>query len=136
MFRRFLRRSRQQNGQSLVEFTLVVPLLLLSLVGISDLGRVMYYYVAISNACVEGARQATNPLSSDASIRTAVQDESSPLITIASSDITISPSPMRTAGQPVTVTARYRFTAVTPLISRIWGGGSLVIQSSTTMMVQ
>ncbi|TAK30038.1 MAG: pilus assembly protein [Chloroflexota bacterium] len=136
MFRRFLRRSRQQRGQSLVEFTLVVPLLLLSLVGISDLGRVMYYYVAISNASVEGSRQASNPLSTDTDIRNAVHDEASPLIEIAFGDIMITPTPIRTEGQPVSVTVVYRFAAVTPLVNRMWSGGSLNIQSSTTMMVQ
>src|SRR3990170_8272168 len=38
------------NGQSLVEFALVVPLLLLLLFGAIEIGRAAYYAIAVSNA--------------------------------------------------------------------------------------
>jgi hypothetical protein len=50
-----LTRRRPSRGQSLVEFALVTPLLLLVLAGAADLGRAFYAYVAIENAAKEGA---------------------------------------------------------------------------------
>jgi uncharacterized repeat protein (TIGR01451 family) len=44
-----------RNGQSLVEFALVVPLLLLIFSGAADLGRAFYNQVALENAVKEGA---------------------------------------------------------------------------------
>jgi hypothetical protein len=54
-----LHRRRQeraeQKGQSLLEFALVVPLLLLIFSGAADLGRAFYNYVALENSVKEGA---------------------------------------------------------------------------------
>ncbi len=44
------------NGQSIVEFALLIPVLLLMLLGAVDLGRAYAEYVAITNAAREGAR--------------------------------------------------------------------------------
>ena len=51
-------RYRGQRSQSMVEFALVAPLLLLLLFGIVDFGRVIYTYVTLSQAVNEGARVA------------------------------------------------------------------------------
>ena len=48
--------DRINKGQSLVEFALVLPMLLLLLMGIFDLGRAVYYFSTISNAANEAAR--------------------------------------------------------------------------------
>jgi TadE-like protein len=50
--------ARGQRSQSMVEFALVAPLLLLLLFGIVDFGRVIYTYVTLSQAVNEGARVA------------------------------------------------------------------------------
>jgi Flp pilus assembly protein TadG len=51
-----LRRERGQDGVALVEFALVLPMLLLFLVGLTDLGRAVYYMNTMENAAREGAR--------------------------------------------------------------------------------
>ena len=48
--------NRKQKGQSLVEFALVVPFLLLVVVGTIEIGRAYYYYNTLSKAVREGAR--------------------------------------------------------------------------------
>lgn len=54
-----LRRTRHSvRGQSLVEFALVLPLFLLLIFGIIDLGRGVFAYNAIQNAAREGVRVA------------------------------------------------------------------------------
>jgi Flp pilus assembly protein TadG len=51
-------RSRRAapHGQALVEFALIVPIFVLLLVGIFDLGRGVYAYSTINNAAREGVR--------------------------------------------------------------------------------
>ena len=46
------------RGTTMVEFALIVPVLLLLLFGILDLGRALNAYVTMSNASREGARYA------------------------------------------------------------------------------
>lgn len=52
------RRRQSVRGQSLVEFALVLPLFLLLIFGIIDLGRGVFAYNAIQNAAREGVRVA------------------------------------------------------------------------------
>jgi hypothetical protein len=49
---------RGQRSQSIVEFAIVAPILLLLLFGIVDFGRVIYIYATINQAVNEGARTA------------------------------------------------------------------------------
>ncbi|MFC2054880.1 TadE/TadG family type IV pilus assembly protein [Chloroflexota bacterium] len=44
------------RAQNLVEFALILPVLMLFLFGILDLGRIFHVLIAISNAAREGAR--------------------------------------------------------------------------------
>ncbi len=55
MFSRSSSDSRQR-GQDLVEFALVLPLLLLIVVGVMDLGRAFFAAIAVANVAREGAR--------------------------------------------------------------------------------
>jgi Flp pilus assembly protein TadG len=48
-----------RRGQSLVEFALVLPLLVMVVFGVLELGRVFFAYIAITNASREGARVYT-----------------------------------------------------------------------------
>ena len=52
------RRGAHRRGQALVEFALVIPLFLLLLVSIFDLGRAVFAWNTLSNAAREGARIA------------------------------------------------------------------------------
>lgn len=48
-----------QQGQSMIEFALVLPLMVLIVVGIFELGRAFFAFIAISNAAREGVRVYT-----------------------------------------------------------------------------
>jgi hypothetical protein len=50
--------GRRASGQGLVEFALVIPIFLLVLVAIFDLGRAVFAYNTLTNAAREGARIA------------------------------------------------------------------------------
>lgn len=47
---------KKENGQSAVEFALVLPILLLIVCGILDFGWLFYNQLSVENACREGAR--------------------------------------------------------------------------------
>jgi Flp pilus assembly protein TadG len=54
--------GRETRGQSAVEIALALPILLLLVLGIGDLGRFAYYAIAAQNAAREGAAfAAKNP---------------------------------------------------------------------------
>jgi len=55
------RRLRANRGAELVEFALVLPILLLVLAGILDMGFLFKDYEVVTNAAREGARMASLP---------------------------------------------------------------------------
>ena len=50
--------AHRSRGQALVEFALVIPIFLLLLVALFDLGRAVFSYNTLTNAVREGARMA------------------------------------------------------------------------------
>ena len=69
-------RRHRFRGQAVVEFALVVPLLMMFVFGIIDLGRAIYTYNGVSQAAREIARATSihpgSPLGSSAEARAAV----------------------------------------------------------------
>src|SRR5262245_66007510 len=56
--REALRPRRRARGQGLTEFALVIPVFLLIVVALFDLGRAVFSYNTLTNAAREGARFA------------------------------------------------------------------------------
>jgi hypothetical protein len=137
--------SRGQNAQSLVEFALILPLLVLLFLGAVDLTRAFYTYIALQNASREAARVVIDfPYEYDDSVGcSAGNQEGQPWVTVscAAGTLTISPAantsanpPTRVPGRkPITVTATATFTPVTFLMSSITGG-TITLRASTTML--
>ena len=68
-------RLSSENGQSAVEFAMVVPLLLVIIIGILHFGKVMNYWLDLNHVASEGARRAAvNTYASDAAYNTYVRD--------------------------------------------------------------
>jgi len=66
-----------QRSQSLVEFALIAPILIVLLFGIVDFGRLVYIYATLNQAANEGARVAirSSPLlPTDADVQAAVKN--------------------------------------------------------------
>ena len=65
-----------QRSQSIVEFAIIAPVLLLLLFGVVDFGRVVYFYVTINQAVHEGARtaiRASSQLPTNTTVETSVK---------------------------------------------------------------
>jgi Flp pilus assembly protein TadG len=72
------RRRRSARGQSLVELSLILPVLLILALGIVDYGRVYFEYVSVTNAARTGAAFASKDVDTAADldgIRTAALDD-------------------------------------------------------------
>jgi Flp pilus assembly protein TadG len=82
--------SHLQGGQSLVELALVLPLLLLLLVGVLEIGRFAYYDILVSNAARAGAQYGSQSLTAAADvagIQSAAWGDGLPTLTVTSTQL-------------------------------------------------
>jgi Flp pilus assembly protein TadG len=63
---RAFRISSRQDGQSIVELALVLPILLLLLVGVVEIGRFAYFDILVANAARAGAQYGSQSLTAAA----------------------------------------------------------------------
>jgi Flp pilus assembly protein TadG len=122
---------KNRKGQSLVETALVLPVLILILAAIIDFGIMFNNYLLIGNAAREGARSAAIG-STDAQITAKVNQVAS-LLDSTKLTIVISPNGTtgRTSGNPVTVTVKYTYSMITPVIGDIIPGPFQLKAAST-----
>jgi Flp pilus assembly protein TadG len=107
--------KRRERGQSLTELVLILPVLLILLAGVLDVGRLYYVYVAVTDAAAEGATYAAiHPNGADQIISRA-QAASGTMVQI-DPDLVEIDCPAAAAGVPITVTVEYTFTLVTPFV--------------------
>ena len=136
MSERRIQRSNSKRGQALVEFALVIPVLLLVIVGIFDLGFAVYAQNMVSNAAVEGARTGIIVSKQDSDIIARVHASAPALSNL---QIDINPTGPRTIndfGKPITVTVTYTYTPITPIIGQIVTGSGLPLKATATMNVE
>ena len=155
--RSVIRRRDRSRGQSVVEFALVLPILLLLLAATIDFGRLFYLYVAVNNAAKEGALYgARSPLCDDDSnpacanpnnVDWHVANEAANLVdsngnsllatTVACRDtsgVLVQPINNCVDGYTYQVTVTSPFTLITPLISNIVGQ-TIVLRSESQATV-
>ncbi|NLF03178.1 MAG: pilus assembly protein [Anaerolineales bacterium] len=130
--------QRRQRGQSMVEFVLMLPILLIILLGLLDLGRLWYAYVAVTDAAAEGATYAAiNPPTSDddiSQICQRAQDASGGLVQIDPDAVDV--ELVSSGSSPsVIVTVDYTFTLATPLLHAIVPEGHLLLRSRANEVI-
>lgn len=127
--RRLLRRTAA-DGQSMVEFALIVPIFVLVLLGLFDVGRAVYAYNTVNNAAREAGRLAIVDQYEDHVLDEAVAAASG--IGVVRDDVTVEyqlPDGSQCADVGdndivrcvAVVTVPYRYEAATPIIGRILG---------------
>lgn len=151
------RRLRGEYAQSLAEFALVVPMLLILVFGIIDFGMGLRAYVSVSQATREGARYATvgNPPGVFTSGGSGQCDGNTTTTTVGRvcsvldglnltnvQNVSVTYPSGITPGNPVRVSATYRYQYITPVkrLVSFFSGGSLpdylTITSSTDMRLE
>ena len=134
---------QEQGGQSLVEFALALPVLLLILLGLADFGRAFYYTTAIASAARVGAEYAahatvTSPNTGFTNqIKLKVCNETGLVPYNDASSCATSPIDVPSAqfgpGQDAVVTVTYNFQPVSAyLVSRIVGTPTLLLRATAT----
>jgi len=132
-----------EAGQSLVEFALILPVLVLIVMGIVDLGRIFHTYEALANAAREGARYcALNPNASATNLRNRITGSGSgeldgkiAVATIAVNGTAGAACPAASSGADVTVTLTTNFSPLTPVIRAFGAGGTIPVITSSTMVM-
>ncbi len=66
--------TRGSSGQSMIEFALVLPMLLVLVFGIIEFGNAWRHYQLITNTAREGARIAVLPSSTEAIVESVIDD--------------------------------------------------------------
>jgi Flp pilus assembly protein TadG len=109
-------RHRHTLGQGIVEFALLLPILLLLIVGVFDLGRAFHALITITNAAREGARYGTLHASDeDGMVQAAVNEAAGSGIDITTGDVDISCTEVNgrcVRGGALTVTVHYTFESI------------------------
>lgn len=119
------------RGQSLVEFALLLPLLILILVGVLDLGRAFNSYIVITNAARNGAYYGSmNPSDSTGIVQRVLGETQGSGVTLTSDNVTVTSG--GTVGTPVQVTVRYDFHMLTSFLP---GLQTIHLASQTEMMI-
>ncbi|MFQ5858047.1 MAG: TadE/TadG family type IV pilus assembly protein [Anaerolineae bacterium] len=121
-----------QRGSNLVEFGLTVPVLLLILLAIFDMGRAVYAQNVLTHAAREGARYGT--VAPDDS--QGIEDQAKGLIIGLDVDSVTVLSEQPTS-DIIRVTVTYEFTAVTPVIGQFLGqNGTITLQAVSSMRIE
>src|SRR5713226_5721761 len=112
---RLRRRLRDSRGQNAVEFALLLPVLMLILFGILDLGRLFFAAIAITNAARDGARYGIEHPTDVSGIQARVQAE------IAGTGIVLDPTLITRvcpsgcgSGTPIRVEVTYNLQLILP----------------------
>ena len=111
-------RLKHENGQAALELALVIPLLLLLVFAVTEMGRVGYAYITVNNAARAGARVASVG-GNDQDILTSI-DNSASFLDLNALTVQISPGEsVRQSGQDVTIEVEYPVQLIIPVIQGV-----------------
>jgi Flp pilus assembly protein TadG len=125
---------KNEKGQSLVEFALILPLVLLLLMGIVEFGVMINTYLKIENASREAARSGIVG-STDAEINTLVTSISPGLDSSRLKTEVTPQQSSRKAGNTLTVRVSYEYRLTVPIISNLFNK-AITLKSQTSMRIE
>ncbi len=139
---------RMERGQSLVEMSIGLVLVVLIISGILDLGRIYYIYVALEDAAAEAAiflsihpecPTATSSAQCIGTMNAEYRARNSGGNFVSWTNTTIEtilpPDGFVDVGEPVTVKIRYTFPLLTPFIPRIAGVNPITLEATATQII-
>jgi Flp pilus assembly protein TadG len=148
---RLLPRGRGvRGGQALVEFALVLPIFILLLVAIFDLGRAAFAYNTLTNAAREGARMAIvnqyqPSIIARAKQQTAIVELNDPSVTVNFYQVNADGTPNTSVpcalsqiavGCMATVSFEATYQPITPLIGNIVFKNGVTFTATSTLSVE
>jgi Flp pilus assembly protein TadG len=124
-----VRRERGDGGQASVELALVLPLVLVLLLGIVQLGLLVRDQILVVHAAREAAREAAVDPAPDAARRAAAASS-----TLDGSRLTVTTSGRGATGSRVKVEVAYKAPTGVPLVGAALG--DLTLRATATMRVE
>lgn len=125
---------KNEKGQSLVEFAILLPLLLLIIMGIFEFGLMLNSYLTIHNSAREGARLGI-VAGSNSEISELISNIS-PTLDTENLIVNITPAEgIRKSGGTLTVEVIYDYQVSIPIISNILSG-VVVLKAQTSMRIE
>jgi len=139
-----LRRLRSARGAELIEFALVLPVLLLLIAGILDMGFLFNNYAVVTNAAREGARMAAVPGWVETDVRARVNGYLAGAgLTLTGVTTSVEPVAVDVGGRSinavkVVVTYPYNFLILGPIAAMVHGGSfnNVTLKAAATMRAE
>jgi len=135
IFKRIIQRfHKKEEGQALVEFALVLPILLILLLGIFEFGNIFFSYLVIQNASRDAARYGT-VAATDLEMEQVIMRKTDVL---KEDNITVTITPVesaRTRGNEINVLIDYDV----PLLAPLWNNflpNPFPITAKTVMRIE
>jgi Flp pilus assembly protein TadG len=138
-------RKRHESGQSMTEFAIVLPIFLMLVFGVLDLGRVVWANSALAHASREAARSAIVLGENVESPKEVIREVALSKAIVAGDQLSVEVcyglgcsgdtdtlDATYERGTPVTVTIRGTVSSVT---GALLGFGTIGVSGSTTMLV-
>jgi len=139
----------RSQGQALVEFALIAPILVLMIVSIFDIGSGVFAYNSVTNAAREGARlaivnQDSASVSQRAISQTAVAETEVPNVTVTFRRATPNANPTQNAicARPVAVgcmaivTFQTTYRPFTPIVAQILFPAGVTLTATSVLPVE
>jgi Flp pilus assembly protein TadG len=124
-----VRRERGDGGQASVELALVLPLVMIILLAVVQLGLLVRDQILVVHAAREAVREAAVDPAADAPRRAAVASS-----TLAEGRLTVTTTGRGAVGSRVRVDVAYRAATGVPLLGA--AVGDLTLRASATMRVE
>ena len=143
-------RSRGIRGQALVEFALVIPIFLLVMIALFDLGRAVFAYNTLTNAAREGARMAIvnqdePTIVSRAKSQTAIVELDDSIVRVEFRQVNADGTPdmsdegtcaSAAVGCLAIVSFKATYHPITPIISNILFGSGVTFSAKSVLSVE
>ncbi|MCL5779836.1 MAG: pilus assembly protein [Firmicutes bacterium] len=134
----FLRKIRQsEKGQTLVELSLILPIVIILLMGAIEFGRIFFTYLTVTHASREAARATVIYTGKDDTFIKQKVQESASWLNAAGLVVEVTPSSpaSRTTGVSLTVSVKYPVQLYTPVLSDIMTN-PFTVHAQTTMRIE
>jgi Flp pilus assembly protein TadG len=126
--------KRNQEGQSMVEMALTMPILVLIVAGILDLGRAYFTFVTLSDSAAEGAAYAAIHPTDTAQIIERAADTTNGLVVLDPSMVSVDYAEL-TPGSSITVTVEYEYQLLTPIVQSFLNDGKLLMRATVAQPI-
>ena len=126
---------KEEDGQSTLEFAIVLPILLLIVCGIIEFGLFLNMHLNISNCTREGVRYAAIH-SDQTDIEAQIKNRLKEFSLSDDSQVTVVYSKTARRTGDVTVTVSTKYNSITPLGKLLLWGDADTVSSTLTMKVE